>query len=67
MLDDADLDALLDLAIARFVSPAPLLPPPDGLDLHQVKGDPGLASGLGPRDRSAPRDPAGDRLALVDG
>src|SRR6516164_2773841 len=36
MLDDADLDALLDLAIARFVAPAPTAPCPDGVDLHQV-------------------------------
>ena len=39
MLDDADLDALLDLAIARFVSPAPMLPPPDRVDLHQVEAN----------------------------
>ena len=35
MLDDADLDALLDLAIARFVSPAPVLPV--GIAVHRVE------------------------------
>src|SRR5262249_35026895 len=34
-LDDHELDALLDLAVARFVDPLPVLP--DGIAVHQVE------------------------------
>src|SRR5262245_49547839 len=37
MLDDGDLDALLTLAVDRFVSPAPTPTLPDSVELHQVE------------------------------
>jgi hypothetical protein len=67
MLDDADLDALLDVAIARFVSPAPTPPRPDGVDLHQIEASLVARHGwvLGIVVRHA--TPLADRLALLGG
>jgi hypothetical protein len=36
-LDDGDLDALLTLAVERFVSPAPMPTLPDDVTVHQVE------------------------------
>jgi hypothetical protein len=35
-LDDYELDALLDVAVARFVDPLPVPLVPDGVAVHQV-------------------------------
>ena len=36
-LDDHELDALLDLAVALFLDPQPLPMVPDGIAVHQVE------------------------------